>query len=200
MSSNPLGGSLGYNIWSEQEPKNNQIQNLGSIGNPNDLNNAAGAEVRGTTSFDLNTGNIDFDFYQAQASWWRPASGGGFNETPVSAGLNFGIAGGDDAISGFVVSVWDAAGNLIFSGFDFLIGDGAAALFGTDSVQQLEAVDTDFVSSIYNPLGTPSGIDWSYAPTVGFQANTFVVGVAGFSINMDGGSEPLAYTMNLAFG
>jgi hypothetical protein len=200
MSSNPLGGSLGYNIWSEQEPKNNQIQNLGSIGNPSNLNNAAGAEVRGTTSFNLSNGEIDFDFYQGQASWWRPALAGNFDDTPVSAGLNFSVFGGDDAISGFVVSVWDAAGNLIFSGFDFLIGDGAADLFGADGVQQLEAADTDFVSSIHNPLGAPSGIDWSYAPTVGFAANTFVVGVAGFSINMDGTSDPLAYTMNWAFG
>jgi|GEM_PF-6465477 len=199
MSTNPLGGSLGHNIWSEKELPDNPTQNLGLIGNPIDLNNAAGAEVRGSTSFDLN-GDIDFDNYQGQASWWRPAVGGRFDETPVDAGLSFGVRSGSNEIAGFVVSVWDTKGNLIFSGFDFLIGDDARDLLGAEAVQQLEDVDTDFVSSIYNPLGTNPGIDWSYAPVAGFHANTFVVGIAGFAINMDGNSVPLDYTMNWSFG
>jgi hypothetical protein len=190
-------GEIGFNIWDEQEPKNDRVQNLGYVGNPIDMNNAAGAEVRGSVAFSLD-GHYDFDYYQAFPSFFRPA----FNNVPSSQSVHGSVGVSalvdPDETGCIIINVWDQRGNQIFSGFDFVVGQQAQASYG-ESLSYLEDADVDFVGSALQPSGSPLvDIDWYFAPAVG--AGPYVVGLGGFSMDMNGNFEAIQYTLNWAFG
>ena len=197
MASNPLGGELGFNIWDEQEPKNDGVQSLGYVGNPVDPNNAAGAEVRGSVAFSLD-GMYDFDYYQAFPSFWRPASNNIPSSQQVHGSVGLSALVDPDETGCLILMVWDQQGNQIFSGYDFIVGLDAQALYG-ESLSILESSDIDFVGSALQPSGSPNvNVDWYFPPAVG--AGPYVVGLGGFSMDMDGNFEPIQYTLNWAFG
>jgi len=199
---NPLGGAIGYNIWQEKESNDSKPQILGEVGHPSSMDNAAAAEVRGSTSAKL-IGDSDFafdlDYYQATASWWRRGFSNGFDETPIQGGLSFGLRVPENAIAGFVVAVYSANGDLVKSGFDFVFSNGAREIFGQEIFESFEQMDDDFVSAA-NQIGPKENLHWSYNPIIGFYPNTFVVGVTGFAIDgMSGEFVSLGYTMNWSF-
>lgn len=189
-------GGIGQTIYSEDENVN--VQRLGSIGSPVSLNNAPGVEVRGTTGYNTNTG-FDIDYYQGTADWFRPAFANIPDQTPVQAAVGISARVGADQIAGFVFLVWDGQGRLIDSGFDFVVGDQAAALFGAENVQLLESSDRDFIGAIYNPASSKDAIAWEFPTIVGPTANTFTVGLTGFAVDMSGNFQTIGYTLDWAF-
>lgn len=189
-----VGGSLGYTYWREDEQR--ERLNLGQVGNSNDLNSPPGAEVSGSIS--VHSGDY-FDYYQATGSWYRPGAGSGYNETPISSAVNFSVDVGSSDLAALVVTVWGSTGDILFSGYDFIFGDNARSTMTEEFFLQLENADVDFVSGP-NQVGISDDVTWKYPVVVGFQPNTFVVGISGFKINMEtGATDPLNYTMNWDF-
>lgn len=197
--SNPLGGAIGYNIWNVAE-NGEKNTNLGQVGHSASLDNAAAAEVRGTISeFDLTGEDMDRDYFQATASWWRPAFANKPNETPISGRIDLSVILNPGDIAGVVVNVFDAYGRTVASGLDFIFSSEARELFGEDNFKLLESADVDFARGI-NQYGPREYIEWEYPVIVGFKPNTFVAGVTGFKLNIsDGDFSALSYTMQWSF-
>ena len=198
--SNYIGGSLGYSYWTEEERGEN-IQKVGQVGNPNSLDSAAAVEIRGSTSFndDFSNPGFDFDYYQGTGSWFRQGYGNSYDETHISSGIGVSVRVDQNDLAGFIIIVYDAQGGIVFSGVDFIFSDGARQAMGEDTFQQLESYDNDFVTAA-NQVGPRDQVEWDYPVISGFNANTFVVGVAGFSIDtVDGTSSKLDYTLDWSF-
>lgn len=188
-------GFIGFTIHDEREPENDRGQHLGVIGSPNSTQGAAGAEVRGKVGISLADNSIDFDYYVGRADWSRPA----YDYTPIYADISLNAHVGADQIAGFVYTVFSALDrSIVSSGIDFIIGDNVRQTFGDEFYYMLEDQDDDFVSSFYQePAST--GIHWNYNQIVGIEANTFVIGIGGFVMDLNGNLDAVNYTMNWAF-
>jgi hypothetical protein len=197
--SNPLGGEIGYNIWNVSENGEKSI-NLGQVGHSASLDNAAAAEIRGTISeFDLTGQDMDIDYFQATASWWRPAFANKLDETPIAGRIDLSVILNPGDIAGVVVNVFDAYGSTVGFGLDFVFSSEARELFGEDNFKLLELADVDFARGI-NQYGPREDIEWTYPVIGGFMPNTFVAGVTGFKLNVsDGDFSALSYTMQWSF-
>ncbi len=188
-------GHLGHVIHHEREPENDRLQHLGHIGSPSSLSNAAGAEVRGNVGISLTDNSIDFDYYAGTADWSRPA----YDYTPIFSSVSLSALVGADQIAGFVYTIWSAHDrSVVSSGIDFIIGDNVRQVLGDEFYYMLEDMDDDFVSSIYQePAST--GVDFSFNQIAGAMGNTFVIGIGGFAMDLNGNMDAANYTMNWAF-
>lgn len=196
---NPLGGQIGYNIWNVPE-NGDKPTNLGSVGHASSLDNAAAAEVRSSfTKFDLSGNSIDIDYYQATASFWRQAFANQPDETPVHSHISMGVNLGPNDIGGVVLTVYNAFGQEVYTGIDFVFSDGARQTFSDEDFKMLESMDDDFVTSM-NKYGRVNEADWSYPIVAGVKGNTFVAGLSGFAIDISTGTfKDLHYTMQWGF-
>lgn len=183
-----IDGSIGTTIIDEHQPGNGHPQFLGRVGNAISPDNPPAVEVRGSADvYDASRG-FQYDFFQARAGYYRSSNGSEPDDTPVSGAVGVTLNLRPDQIGGIILSVWDGSGNLVYSGFDLVVGSVANEF--TDGVfDQIEALDSDFSNDAR----------WSYSPTTSVAENTFVIGIGGFVFDLNGNAEPLNYTMNLAF-
>lgn len=186
---------IGARIVDEIDLGGNSVQNLGTIGGRSSTSNTFGVDVRGSTGFNASDTTFDFDYYQGNHNWFRPAFGNIPSQEPISASLGFNVKTDPDGIIGFVFTVFDAFGNVQKSGFDMVVGANIQTLLGSEVTAQIEQTDSDFIISADNDPRDLNATTWTYPQVSGFSANTFVVGVAGFHIDANGNSLPLQYTM-----